>query len=42
MPLFLLMQADGVLPAGTVVSALVLGDLGAMPMPETPAVTVLP
>lgn len=35
-------QASGVLPAGTMVSALVLGDLGAMPVPEVPAPTVLP
>lgn len=36
-------QASGVLPAGTLVSALVLGDLGAtMPVPETPAYTMLP
>lgn len=37
------MQAEGVLPAGSWVSALVMGDLGAsMPVPETPAYTVLP
>ncbi|KAI7845411.1 hypothetical protein COHA_001116 [Chlorella ohadii] len=35
-------QAAGVLPANTVVSALVLGDLGAMPVPEVPAHTQLP
>ncbi len=35
-------QAAGVLPANTVVSALVLGDLGAMPVPEVPANTQLP
>ncbi|EFN52667.1 hypothetical protein CHLNCDRAFT_58800 [Chlorella variabilis] len=35
-------RASGVLPAGTMVSALVLGDLGAMPVPEVPAPTVLP
>ena len=35
-------QAAGVLPAGTLVSALVLGDLGAMPVPEVPAATQLP
>lgn len=27
-------QAEGVLPAGTVVSALIMGDLGAMPLTE--------
>lgn len=35
-------QASGVLPAGSQVSALLLGDLGAMPVPEAPAPTVLP
>ena len=35
-------QAEGVLPAGTLVSALVLGDLGAMPVPESPAPFALP
>ena len=34
-------QAAGVLPAGSLVSALVLGDLGAMPVPEGPAPTRL-
>ena len=27
-------QAQGVLPAGSVVSALLMGDLGGMPIPE--------
>ncbi len=36
------MQASGVLPAGTRVSALIMGDLGSMPVPEAPAPTVLP
>ncbi|KAL4436361.1 hypothetical protein ABPG77_009923 [Micractinium sp. CCAP 211/92] len=35
-------QASGVLPAGTRVSALIMGDLGSMPVPEAPAPTVLP
>ena len=33
-------QAEGVLPAGSRVSALVLGDLGAMPMPEAAACSI--
>ena len=30
------------LPAGTLVSALLIGDLSAMPVPEVPAITTLP
>ncbi|PSC71843.1 Molybdopterin biosynthesis CNX1 [Micractinium conductrix] len=35
-------QASGMLPAGTLVSALLIGDLSAMPVPEVPAITTLP
>lgn len=28
------LQAQGTLPAGSIVSALVIGDLGLMPVPE--------
>lgn len=33
------MQASGVLPAGTIVSALLIADLGMMPVTESAAVT---
>ena len=36
------MQASGTLPAGSMVSALVIGDLGAMPVPSVGPTTKLP